>query len=164
MYVPIVQVTIEPVQNGLRPAIEKSHRAVRCPEYMVNLFKAKWGHSAQVIVSKINDIDDLWQVPQLPNMSAGQSEAMRLMGYFGKKVFLEVYREQEFVQMFDEIAVEVNPREIERQERDDENREAAVKMATKAVMQAAGDAAVQARRKGGRALGSKNKEKEPVSA
>ncbi len=149
MYVPIVQVTIKPVQNAQRPAVEKTERPVKAPEYMVNLFKAKWGRTAHVEVSKPRDGDDLWLVPELPNMTVAESEVQRLKHYFGEKVFLAVYREHEFIEMFNKIAVDVNPRELERQARDEENREAAVKRAAKGIMQAAGDAEAQAKRSRG---------------
>jgi hypothetical protein len=153
MYVPIVQITIKSVQNAQRPAIEKTERNVKAPEYMVNLFKAKWGRTAQVEVTKPKDGDDLWLVPELPNMSVAESEVQRLKAYFGEKVFLAVYREHEFIDMFDKLAVEENPRELERAERDEANRAAAVKRAAQGIMQAAGDAEVQAvRARGAKAM------------
>lgn len=149
-YVPIVQVSIEPIQNGDRPSIEKSHRPVRCPVYMVPLFKEAWKSkgrpTAVVNVSKITDVDDLWLVPEQPGLSSMEGEAQRMRRQFGTRVFDACYRGDEFERAFNEGSRKDNPHELDRQKRDDENREAAVKMAAKGIMQAAGDAAVQSAR------------------
>ncbi len=164
MFVPIVQITIKPVQNAQRPAIEKTERTVKCPEYMVELFKAKWGRTAHYEISPAKGGDDLWLVPELPNMSVAESEVQRMKHYFGEKVFLAVYREHEFIAMFDKIAVDVNPREVERQKRDEEFRDASVKRAAKGIMQAAGDAELQATRaRGTRAAKASKNHQEPAT-
>lgn len=171
MFVPIVQVSVEPIQNGDRPSIEKSHRLTRCPVYQVNLIKERWKSKgrpmALVNVSKITDKDDLWSVPAQPGLSAAAGEEMRLRQQYGQKIFESVFRGSEFEDQFNACAVEVNPHEIDREERAEQIRQDTVKRAAKGIMDAAGDAAVQgerARNKGGRPPGSKNKVHEPADA
>lgn len=157
LYVPIVQVIIEPIQNANKPSIEKTTRTVRCPVYMVECFKKQWGHTAVVTAKPIHDANDLWKVPQMPGRTVVQSELERCKRFFPKGLFDSVYRDYEFVAEFEKIATEENRHLADLEARDEENREAAVARAAKGVMRAAGDAEVQAKRRIGRPAGSKNK-------
>ncbi len=146
LFVPIVQVIIKPVQNANKVAIEKTHRTVRCPVYMVECFRKQWGHTAEVEFEPIKDANDLWKVPQMPGRSVEQSELERVKRFFPKGLFDSVYRDREFYEEFRKVATTENQHLVDREARDEQNREAAVKRAAKGIMQAAGDAEAQAKR------------------
>lgn len=148
IYVPIVQVIVKPIQNANKVAIEKTHRTVRCPIYMVECFRKQWGHTAEIDVEPIKDANDLWKVPQMPGRSVEASELERVKRFFPKGLFDSVYRDREFYAEFQKVATRDNKHLVDMEARDELNRDAAVKRATKAVMQAAGDAEAQAKRKG----------------
>lgn len=159
MYVPIVHIIIEPIQNANKPAIEKTHRTEKCPIYLVKCYKRQWGVTAKVTSKPVVDGDDLWKVPHMAGFTLVESEMQRCRAKFPRGLFDSVYADPDvFAEEFNKVAVEENPNEIDRAKRDEENREAGLARATKAVLRAAGDAEVQAKRaKGGRPLGSKNK-------
>ena len=150
MYVPIIQLRIEPLKNGNRPGIENNHRPVRCPPYMKTLFKAKWGDTAKVVEVPIEDadhVDKVWLVPKLPGKTHAASEVDRLKKYFGEKTFFRVYKEGELEEAFEAVATTENPNDARRAKRDEEVAQQAVQRATKGVMDAATSAAVAADRK-----------------
>jgi hypothetical protein len=95
------------------------------------------------------DEEALWPVPQLPGLNVLQSETERVKRKFPKGLFESVYRNREFEAEFMKVATETNAHELRRQNRDDENREAAVARATRGVLRAAADAEVQSKRKAG---------------
>jgi hypothetical protein len=150
MYVPIIELSIQPVKNDEKAGIEGTHRPVRCPPYMKALFKAKWGPRAKIVEVPITDadhVDRIWKVPQLPGKDAVESEMDRLKKFFGPKVFAAVYREEEFEKEFSRIAVARNPADERRKERDAKIEAEVIARATKGVMAAATSAAVTADRR-----------------
>jgi hypothetical protein len=148
MFVPIVQISIHPVQDEQHPSTEKTDRQVRAPSYMFPLFKTKWGPRAKVTQTAVNDSDNLWKVPLNPGMSYAESEAMRLKNYFkdGGKTFALTYPGDSFEAAFDKVAVETNPEVAKREARDANLREESIRKAGVGLLQAAGDVAVSAER------------------
>ncbi len=151
MFVPVVNVIVQPVTNADRPGIEKTHRKQRYPAYMVPLIKAKWGPKAKVVVEQLpEDVDRHWQLPLQPNMAPEESELIRCKNYVRESkrdVFHEVYRDEEFREIVRAALVEENPFRIAKEKDEEEIRARASKTAAKALIDAAADGEVQAERK-----------------
>ena len=147
MYVPLIRVTITPVQNAEKPGIEKTERTQACPPYMIRLFKAKWGARAKVVASDRADAgEDLWQVPEMPGLTPAESETKRMRNFFGNRVFESVYRDHDFEEEFRKVAVEENPAIAARAKRMEEAAANGSKIAAEALLAAAGgEAAKRAR-------------------
>ncbi len=88
----------------------------------------------------------------MPGRTIEASELERVKRFFPKGLFDSVYRDREFYDEFRKVAVTENRHMVDQEARDEENRAASVKRAAKGIMQAAGDAEAQAKRKSRKAV------------
>jgi hypothetical protein len=168
MFVRCIIITVTPVTNAERPAIEKTDRINRYPRYMLPLIKAKWGPKAKVTAAEIpDDKQPYWQLPLQPNMSPEDSELLRCRGYVGKDTFYQAYRDEDFRVKVRAEMVEADPSQVERDEREAALQDLGVKKAAKELVKAAGDAEANIQRKQdakAKASGVKPTRKQPVGA